>query len=386
MSGFGLNWELVLAAVFAGVVGYLVLRRLLSPGAALSVTLVKVAVPFVYFGWIYDGTWSFLDDFQYLEEGRRLLAAEYDPIGALMDPSAIGMLFSMAGGRHILYGWWNLLGQYLFGEYYFAPVFLNVALLFGAAWLFARLLREAGYRRTYIQWAVVFFVLHWELLAWSSFINLKDIVVLFLTLLALLGVLRLRAGDRKLRWIGLLAAVGFLFFWVRFYVPLLIGGTVIGWTILRRRGRGGFRLAAVAVSAGVVLLWLIDLPLDRIEPQNLLYGFYHYLLTPLPWKVADHYSFLAVTASLHLIMFVPAVIGAAMLWQESDEGRLVILYLLGVSAGYAIVPALVGPRQRVQVTFVVLWAQFHALYHLAEVAVGGGVGCQADAQTRGVSA
>ena len=51
-----------------------------------------------------------------------------------------------------------------------------------SATVFCGILHRLGFSRGYIRGCLVFFLFHWELLVWSSLLNLKDTLVMTLTI------------------------------------------------------------------------------------------------------------------------------------------------------------------------------------------------------------
>lgn len=370
--GLGLTPQLVLAAVVAGALSLLMLGRHLPPLAALLAAAVKAAVPLVYFAWFYDGTWTFLDDVTYWDHGRLLLATGYDPFTVLLRADGVATLVMLSLGPHILYAWWNLLAQYFLGPYYFAPVFLNVVLTCASGVLLYRIARRAGFGERYAGGLLLFFVLHWELLVWSSFVNLKDVLVFTLVLAALLAFLVLADSSERAsrRWLAaaVLAGVFLTLPWLRFYVPALLLASFGAWWILRRRGWARPALLAVGALLGVLALpWLAPMQYLELHPVAVAFGFVKGPLTPRPWAIYPEYSFLTLAAWLHWVTFVPALIGGWALWRHSPPALLAMVYLLIASLLSAIAPEFQGPRHRVHVIFAWAWMQYHAFALLASL-------------------
>ena len=92
------------------------------------------------------------------------------------------------------------------------------------------------------------------------------------------------------------------------------------------------------------------------------------LLTPQPWSVSPEYGFLLLPSMLHLLMLVPAVVGAMILWRDSPMLRLPIVYAVLVLVLFAAFPGQQGPRYRHQVVFVLVWAQFTFIWQLLRAA------------------
>src|SRR5439155_4300349 len=158
-------------------------RRIIGLPTALLAAGLKVSVPLTYFAWSYDGSWNILDDLSYLEWGMHVLDYGFDPLTVFFYPEGRLALFNVSGGPHIIYPWWNMLAIWLFGEHYFSPVLLNVGLTFLAGYFLDRIVHLIGFEKSYRQAFFLFFLFHWDIIAWSSFLNLKDTLVMTLTVL-----------------------------------------------------------------------------------------------------------------------------------------------------------------------------------------------------------
>src|SRR5262249_18312817 len=143
------------------------------------------AIALIYFADFYDGRWDFLDDFIYAQQGADLIAAGYNPISALVTAHGRERMFTRSTGVHILYPWSHLRAEYGFGQSYRAAVFLNVLLTFVVGSATARMLEDFGFSRRYVRGFLILFLLHIEVLLWSSIVNLKDILILALAAPAL---------------------------------------------------------------------------------------------------------------------------------------------------------------------------------------------------------
>lgn len=363
----GLSSDLVLAAITVGIAGFIVLCRYLPVTTSLVISAVKVSIPLIYFGFFYDGSWSFLDDEAYQLHGELLRRLDYNPISVLVEEAGRAKLVELSAGQHVLYAWWNLLAQSLFGEHYYAAVFLNVLLTFVIGAVFFHLIQRLMFGHSYQRGLLVFFLVHWDLLAWSSLLNLKDILVMGFIVAGMYFFVRLHG-----RW-HLMAAAGAVFtlfclMWLRFYVPLVMLMAYVVWLTLES-GRA-WKYVYAFLIAGTFLLLPIDWSaLEYIEVSSLPTGLLRAPLTPQPWSVEEEYSFLVIPAMLHWLFFVPLLFGASMLWARSGGARLAIVFLVLMLLLYAAVPGLQGPRHRVQLTFLVAWMQFHFFWQLTALVV-----------------
>jgi hypothetical protein len=361
-----------LPALFVILVGIAVSVRFLriSLPAALALGVVKASIPFLYFGYFSNSAWHLLDDIKYYEMGRLLLTKGNNPFLILFTAGGREQLFSVAGGMHILYYWWNLLALYLFGPYYSSPVFLNVAATFVSAALMAAIARGIGCSETYAKYLAVFFLLQWDLLAWSSLVNLKDTLVLLLTVAAIYFGMQ-AAQRRQLRYLALLAIPLYAVLWVRFYVPMLLCTAAVLWAAVTLRGWKRVSLILFSTAGGFVVLHMTSAQalVGQYLRGDWIYGVVRFIFTPLPWSISPGYSFLTIPAILHGLMVVPAIIVGVRLAQRSAGFRFVGLYFLVVILFYGHVPIRQGPRERFQVCWMLAWGEFECLWQVAHSAL-----------------
>lgn len=357
---------LMLAACLTFAASFFVLSRYLPRSTALVTALIKVGLVVVFFGYFNSGQFTLRDDLTYLRNAGTLYERGFDAIDVLASWKGIRLMAVLSSGWHIGYLWWNLLAIGLFGDHYFSAVFLNVLITCGGGWIARQLALESGFDVRYANGSAVLFLLHWELLAWSSIVNVKDVPVCVLTLGLIYGVSKLAgetasAKDRRdgFFWV---VATSFLLFWIRFYLPALVFLAASVWLIashsMRRRQWGLGLLAVVGTVAylrGVGKLVAIG----QFDPASMIQGSIRFLLTPQPWSVDPKYGFLIVPAVLHLIWFLPAAYGAIDLAKQSSTFRLLLWCGLVVVVFYGIVDELQGPRHRLQILALWSWAQWH---------------------------
>ncbi len=359
----GFTTDLVVLAFCAGGASALIAARELPLSLALALAAIRVSVPLIYFAAYFDGTWNVGDDFVYFAQGGELLNCGYNPLSVLLHSDGWEYLHSLSQGHHVLYGWWNLLAMTLFGEHYYSPVFLNVVVTFVGGSLLARTARLLGFSHGYCLGLQVFWLLHWDLVAWSSLLNIKDVLVQTLTI-AILFCLVSYVHRRKLRYLVGFLMVAQLFWWIRFYVPVLVLTAVMLWMMTQWNDARKYLFIPLGAMAYYLALPMITNVSDYWQFDELLYGIVRFSLTPMPWKVEDVYGYLWLPTMLHWLSFIPALVGGAYLWNESRPARLYLIYLACLVALYAVTEELLGPRQRFQVAFVFAWAQFHFLWKM----------------------
>jgi hypothetical protein len=359
--GYGLTNHLL--ALCGGVFGVslLIASRRLPTSWAITLAAVRVFFPLIYFAWYFDGQWVVLDDLEYTNHGEILVEQGYTPL-SLLHAESRETLHTLAGGRHILFSWWNLVVMWLFGAYYYVPVVVNISITFLCAHLIAELAAELRFSVPYQRMLHVFYLLHWDTIAWSSFVNLKDMIVQLMTVAFFLSAVR---AARRRRWrdvapCGLLI-LGFLH--LRFYIPFAIGAAAAAWLFLEWRDVRKYPLLAGGLVVG---LWLLPgrgyRLLESLAPFDCMYGIIRFALTPQPWSIQDSYSYLMLPATFHWLMFLPAMAGGLMLWRESHEMRLILLYSSLMIVFYSLADELQGARQRSQLSYVFAWAQMHFLW------------------------
>lgn len=362
----GLTTDLLWAAFCIWLFGVWVTSRTLSLAASIPIATVKVAIPLLYFAF-FNQRWTFLDDMSYLQRGATLLHSGYTPLN-ILTPRGIILMEAVAEGEHFLYYWWNLLGQYWFGVHYYSAVFLNVGLTFVCGNFLFQLLQELGFDAGYRRLCQAFFLVQWDVLAWSSLVNLKDILAMTLTTMGLFFLVRVihQLESRRLRMptLGALILVMLIFSGIRFYIPLIFLATAGLWLLFQMRGRRRWWFVAAAAIAMVFVLQKGSGSFGHIQPSEMVSGLFHFPLTPLPWNVEDDYSFLVWPSAIHWALFLPMVYAGVCLWRQYPPSRVPLLYLLLMMAMYAVIPELSGPRHRVQITAIIAWLQFHFFWML----------------------
>lgn len=365
-----------LPALFVLVVGTIVSVRLIryTVPTAMALALVKASLPFVYFAFYSNRAWHLLDDMTYYEVGRLLLTKGNNPFLVLFTADGRERIFSLAGGNHILYYWWNLLAVYLFGPYYSSPVFLNVAVTFVSAVFIDGIARTAGYSESYAKHLAGFFLLHWDLLAWSSLVNLKDTLVILLTVAAIYFGMQL-VQRRQLRYFALLTIPLYAMLWIRFYVPILLLVALLFWTGLTLRGPKRSLLMLFSAAGAFVILYMSAAApfIGQYLRADWIYGILRFIFTPLPWSISPEYSFLTVPSILHEVMVVPAIVVGVRLARNNAGFRFAALYFLVVILFYGHVPPRQGPRERMQICWVLAWGEFESLWRLANGVLPGRV-------------
>lgn len=330
-----------------------------SAGFSIAAALVKAGIFLVYFSMLFDGTFTFLDDWSYLEGGQELYAH-----GVGLTNLAENWQFALiiGGGDQFLYYLYNSYAFQLFGEGYFAPVALNILLTLLVAW-FGTLLatREFGLSGIWRKGFFAFLLLHPDILAWSNIMNGKDILALLMHVLLLFSG-SLFLGRRWVTGLALAIPVSLLLFFMRFYVPLLFIVALAASLLLARRSKGNLGLLFIA---GVLLALLftqlgsgnLQYGLDVLRETfvNPVYGLVRFVLTPIPFHTGVEYTFLNIPAIIHWLSFPFACWGVVVVHRlRTPFSRFFLFYVLVFVCLYAVVGELQEPRHRVQLDYA--WA------------------------------
>jgi hypothetical protein len=335
-----------------------------SAGFSIAAAFVKAGMFLLYFGLLFDGTFTFLDDWSYLEGGQALYA---QGVGLTNLAENWQFLLMIGGGEQFAYYLYNTYAFQLFGEGYFAPVALNILLTLLVAW-FGTLLaaREFGLSGTCRKWFFAFLLLHPDILAWSNIMNGKDIIVLLMHVLLLLSG-SLFLGRRWVAALALAVPVALLLFFIRFYVPLLFSMVLVASLLLSQRRKGNLRL--VFIAGGLMALLLAQLETAGLLQYGLgtlretfinpVYGLMRFALTPIPFHSDVEYTFLNLPAIIHWLLIPFAGWGAVAIHRlHTPFSRFFLLYVLVFVSLYAVVGELQGPRQRVQLDYALAVLQF----------------------------
>lgn len=365
--------SLFVAAISCWGASLVIALRFLPKREAIVAATLKIVIAFVFFGAFNYGQWYLRDDLTYLRNAGVLMERGFNPVDAIATWPGLKLMAVLSSGWHIGYTWWNLVAITLFGENYFAAVFLNIAATFLGGWAFFRLLIDSGQSESYSRWATLIFLLHFDVLTWSSILNVKDVLLLVLTVVAFFGIHRsfCESQPREKRLLGAAIAALSLFclIWIRFYLPILILGATAIW-LLFSSSRSRRLAGTAALGAGVALaVWrnaASYLGGIGFDPASIVSGGIRFLLTPQPWSIDPGYQFLTLSSVLHLALFGPAILGGIELWKKSPAFRLLAIYLAVTVVFYGFVDVLQGPRHRLQVAFIFSLAQWHFFVAVGE--------------------
>lgn len=337
-----------------------------NPLLSVVVSLVKSGLFVYYFGFVFDGRYTFLDDWSYLEGGLKL--SDYG-IGVTSIVYEWDYLLMIGRGSHFVYYLYNAYAIRIFGEAYFAPVALNVILTIGVAHLGAKLaLEEFAIGAKFSRYLYVFLMLHPDILSWSNVVNGKDILVLLLHVIVLkAAALYFRGQWVKAVWLAVPALTVLLF--LRFYTPLLFSIALAAGVVV-----GGGRLGKGKAAASVLLLLAaLYFALEDggfvqavralvSEARDPIYGFVRFVLTPIPFNTERSYEFLNISAIFNWACIPFLAYGLLRVWAfRTDYAKFFVAYALVFVSLYSVFGELQGPRHRVQLDYMIAVFQFLGL-------------------------
>ncbi len=358
------DFQILLSSISVLVLGTFILSRIVRKELAAVLMFVKLLIFICYFCFFADGTWFYGgDDWGFFERGLILAQAEPNILKIWSHPE--GFYLRHGHSLSLMY-FHNYIAILLFGEHYFAPVLLNILLTSGVVTVLAAILRRQETPPGYIQGFVIFASLHWTMLAWSSFLNLKEITVSLL----LVCVIYYAHQAARLRVIplGMTLLIFYLFLRIRFYFPVLIVlGSAVAWAPKFRSSIKEYRW--FIMTAFILLLALllfksswIRLFFQHVDLLGTPYGVIHFVLQPAPWKITEPASYLALPSVLHWLVFPAAAVGAWLMWKQGAEMRTMVGVLLIGILFYGMVPAIASTRHRVPLDIILIVAQYQFIW------------------------
>ena len=357
------NNDLFLEALAVATAAAFIVRRDLPWILAAVVIAVRLCVPLVYFTHYSNDPWRLSDDLGYFADGLTMLDQGYNPLTALFTCRRIealqGARWRPSYSLHVV----ERHGHVLVWPALFCSRTAQCAGHVRHGAMLRRTAAVLGFPAMYGAAFQVFYLLHWDVISWSSFMNLKDSIVQFLTVTVL--YLASRFFQRR-DWQSVLGFIAVLpvFYLIRFYVPFLVMLATTVWIAVQWRDNLKYLLVPLVLLAVYFALPLLSGVSDLWNFEDALFGAVRLLITPLPWRLGDDYSFLEVSSVCHLLFLLPTMIGFLALWWTNRQARLYLIYFCIVVGLYAITDELQGPRHRFQIAFIFAWTQFHFLWML----------------------
>jgi len=363
-----------LAAFVFWILSVLLVRRWLPFRFAAPILLVKFSIPVIYrylAGRVVPRYNVIAADSWYIQSNR-ILAEGHTPLSLLLE--GFDPIRSIMGTADPFYWWWTTLWISIIENTVYSPLLANVFVTVIASVVVVAIIARLGYSYKYQQLFLVFTLLHWDILTWSSILNHKDPLVAMITVSGIyLIVVALQTTNSRilLGSIISLSAVLWIVSTIRWYVPGLFLGALSMWLFIDFVfSENKIRLPLPYIVGGgiigvVLVAFLISWAnvTQRIAFGHLPMGFFRYTLGPTPGGTASAYTFLNPSAVFHWLFAPVALLGAVSLLTKRFE-RLIIIYGLILVSVYSGVPAAAGPRFRIQFVFFIALLQFQGLWFL----------------------
>ena len=320
---------------------------------AFTLVVLKYSIPLLYFLFYFDGILANDDGKYYLNS---LLIKNKFGCGFGLIPSLD--LFSYATylseGIHFGYAYVSSIMLCVFGSDYSSPVLFNV---FISTLISINMLKIVRYLDVKVSPFLVLVVfLHPDIIAWSSYLNLKDTIVAWLISAILLRVCAQVLAKEEPGY-GALFIFAIILVTFRYYaVPVVL--FIIMISFLLSEGKKNYALLVVFSATFLFVLFEFKVTsivwslINQSSPST-LFNLIRFLLGPLPFQLTPDYSFLLIGSLFHLISVPAAIIGACYLFKINRKIFSVLLcFAFILSSFYALFPDLLGPRQRYQMITV----------------------------------
>ena len=364
--------HLFLTALIAGVLGFIVVSRILSKPASVLVITIKVGLIFWYFGVEPANLWHVWgDDEKYLEKGLRLFQSGVDPFRILFAVEGDSILRQMS--NMAMLSWVVMLSFWIFGEHYYSVIFILMLVTCLSALFADGIQKNLGHGRRYRRYFAVFFLLHWEVLAWSSFAIWKEPLIVLCTFAFIYGVSIIdRSFFSKSAWIfggfWALAAL-FVFEYVRFYFPVLLGAAlVMAWISKYARLSSIIVLLVLGVLVGWGLHGYLNLILEVVEIEKIFYGLVRMMLSPLPWQISPEMSYLLLPTIMNWFMLPVTVLGCGVFWiRSSVTSRLLVIFFWVGIIFYSFIPVIQDPRHRAPLFIIAVFFQYEVIHRVVSI-------------------
>ncbi|MDA7818283.1 hypothetical protein N9A28_08855 [Sulfurimonas sp.] len=261
--------------------------------------------------------------------------------------------------NHFLYQLYNIFAFELFGHYYFSPVALNIIVTFFTSYFVFRISLLIGFSKKLSLFIAMFYLLHWDILHWSTFLNLKDVLIQLMSIVLIFNILEFE-NNKRIKNVVFIGSVLLLFSTIRFYLPFLIFVSFIVYKILwviftaNRLNRMYY-----IISSFILILLFLPLVLNNLNDEiemlmisftNPAIGMIRFLLTPIPFHFETNYSFLYFPSLLHWLTFPLFIYGAYISHKVNRKIMLFIfIYLFVILLFYGSYGQLQGPRHRLQI-------------------------------------
>lgn len=364
-----LSYPFFIGALAIWIIGIVLLSRTLPIGMSSVVVGAKILISAVYFSLLADGSWYVgADDAQYFEAGLALVGSGFNLLNIWATP--IGQYLLLERESVGLIHYWNMIWLTVLETEYYAPVFGNILLSILAGLCWFKILRLFGFSLLFSQGALIFFLLHWTTITWTSFLDLKEPLVMAgasLFCLCLFGLL-------QRRWIMFIPGIACfaVFAYLRFYIPILITLGVLGGNILLTDRP--IRWLALLIIIGTGLYLYFSGPINMVVSELFVFdvptvvrGAAKQILSPLPWQITPESTYQLLGSILHLLMLPVALFGILLSIRSRSHLTMLLGVALVVYSVLALTPNLSTPRHRIVGDMMWIFFEYYGLFYLIKI-------------------
>ena len=401
------------------LISFLILKKKLGINVAIFVSFIKTIIPLIYFSIYVDNTWhNNGDDQMYMSAGILM----YDVLSNLFNLNISYLDFNFPYDQSYYFvkelkeqsidldflerfyltidyfsnnsfffksiHWVAFFSFIFFGFNWYAIIILNIILNIISSIYIYKFSRKFNYSKYYAKFLMIFFLLNLEILSWTSFMSLKESLALLVNIvifyyfykvfkkfsikdLSVLLILILFTYTIRTYLTGFYL-IYFIFIYSLLYynfkfilknynyilflsIPILI---VIyqftpGYTIYADYFFGYYFVFHIPFYE------IITLHYDLID---FVKSFFSFWLGPKPWSVDLNNNFLFISAIVHYLLVIPALVGSYQISKRNNYFLVMIIFLIIMSLIYSYVGF--ENRHRFQFSFIYIWAQSHFIYYI----------------------
>jgi hypothetical protein len=351
--------------IFSYLFGKLIFKSVVT---ALSVAMIKSLVYLIFFLFFFNNhNFNFIDSLTYLDNSI-FFFENYSFLEMLLEPRKIIIPKS---GAHTFYYYWSYISFFLFGPYIHSPITLNILSTFLGSYYLYKISKEflnLSIKNSTL--LAVIYCLHWEIVPWSSFFNLRDILIqvtiisiIYYTLkftnqinlknliMLFLALFILRYLRTHMAYLFILN-LGVIFFCATFFFKKNIQKIIISFT-----------LSIVLVL--IIFLYGHEIFLKLYESWSINFNFNYGIKIlrlflsplPIPRTIYQGYGFLTFASIINLLTFPLLILGIFYSFRIKKNilNSFILLFtfflMIIVIGSYENIQ---GPRQRLMMTPLIL--------------------------------
>lgn len=309
------------------------------------------------------------DSVRYYQKGWQIAQLHYHFVEMFIyGTPARQAAMAIANTQHLFYFLISAMVQYLFGHQIINLLLTNTLATFVCGYLLHRLM---NLMRKYdglqiseknICYASIFFLFQPALISWTTFLTLKDIFVILLTLLFFNGIYEFKFN--KIKGLVLIGAACFFLLDLRFYIIIAL---VASYALSRVKLNVKLIYAAPLLLVSFLAFHLLDISAliekyAHFSIAKISYGFVRMMLTPLPWQVSSTYAFLTIPAIWNVLLFIPMCVGIWVAYKRKMN-KMYMIFFFGVIFIYSLSSQEQGARYYFQLIWLTSFFQFLFFVH-----------------------